>query len=249
MYLHVVWRGQWDNRPTSICSFAFRSFHFAGVKTWIWQNSVSSIDSNLFTPPPPLRTSARKVDNNRDGTSDEQEITHCLPPASQATAHGVDSWWNDNNNQEKTAMQDNNDNDEGGRTTMTRRAGQQRWWEQDNDDDNEGRTTMTTRAGQWWQWQWGQDNKEDPRTTTMTAPPTATMTNCLWSGNGVQWGWGWWEGTTAPLSLQMWAGGFFCSVLSDDRPLPCSKWERWPFLLCIYINYIIKRIFCVKTCE
>ena len=38
-------------------------------------------------------------------------------------------------------------------------------------------TTMTTMT---------RDDKEDLRTTTMTAPPTATMSNCLWGGNRVQ---------------------------------------------------------------
>ena len=37
--------------------------------------------------------------------------------------------------------------------------------------------------------------------TTMTAPPTATMSNCSWGGNGERWGWGqqgegWQQGRT-----------------------------------------------------
>ena len=48
-------------------------------------------------------------------------------------------------------------------------------------------------------WKWGamrmgttttmmmtRDDKEDLRTTTMTASPTAAMSNCLWGGNRVQ---------------------------------------------------------------
>lgn len=54
IYLHVIWRTQWDERPTTICSFAFQYFHFV-VPQPVMQSSVSLLishglisDSNPF---------------------------------------------------------------------------------------------------------------------------------------------------------------------------------------------------------
>ena len=143
-------------------------------------------------------------------------ILNNLPPASRATAHGVDSGWNDDND-----------------TTTTNNEQQQWWW-----------MTMTMNDNN--EWQRGRQDNEGRTMRTQgpppqTVPPTATMGNCSWGGNGVQWGWGQREGTT-PLSRckRKWGRGFsFCSQWRQARYPPPPLLRTWEGgILIIYINLV-----------
>ena len=75
------------------------------------------------------------------------------------------------------------------------------------------------------------------RTTIRTAPPTATMSNCSWGGNRVQWGWGQWEGTTPPPLTANVNRGFFVlfSVMTGPSLAPNT---RGGHSYCVYINLV-----------
>jgi hypothetical protein len=41
IYLYVVWRALWDERPTMCCYFVFQCFHYRMAKTWVLWNLVT----------------------------------------------------------------------------------------------------------------------------------------------------------------------------------------------------------------